>query len=130
MTTKTINQSWAIPNKLIERYGKTWAGIDFEINPRLSNYALQNDPMGTKVGQLCLCNKKIDTTLKQLRSLRTILDHILVDYKLLYKGKESIEVYVLNNLFDLKSREITRLHETIEDSINTINKSYKLGLYL
>ena len=42
----------------------------------------------------------------------------------------SIDVPVLNNTFYLKSREITRLYETIEDSINTINKSYKLGLYL
>jgi hypothetical protein len=131
MIVKSVNNSWAIPDSMVERYGKTWANIDFEVNPRLSNYALYNDPMNTIVGQLCLNGKKLDASMKQLRTLKTVLEHVLVDIKLLHGNtNSSIDVPVLNNTFYLKSREITRLYETIEDSINTINKSYKLGLYL
>ena len=131
MIVKSVNNSWAIPDSMVERYGKTWANIDFEVNPRVSNYALYNDPMNTIVGQLCLNGKKLDASMKQLRTLKTVLEHVLVDIKLLHGNtNSSIDVPVLNNTFYLKSREITRLYETIEDSINTINKSYKLGLYL
>jgi len=131
MIVKTINQSWAIPNSMIERYGKNWATIDFEINPKLSNYLFRNDPLNITVGQICLCNKKLDASLKQLRSLKTMLEHTLVDIQLLHSDKsKEIEVMVLNKPFYLKSREITRLYETINDSIDTIQKSYKIGLYL
>jgi wobble nucleotide-excising tRNase len=131
MIVKTINQSWAIPNSMIERYGKNWATIDFEINPKLSNYLFRNDPLNINVGQICLCNKKLDASLKQLRSLKTMLEHTLVDIQLLHSDKsKEIEVIVLNKPFYLKSREITRLYETINDSIDTIQKSYKIGLYL
>ena len=131
MIVKTINQSWAIPNSMIERYGKNWATIDFEINPKLSNYLFRNDPLNITVGQICLCNKKLDASLKQLRSLKTMLEHTLVDIQLLHSDKsKEIEVIVLNKPFYLKSREITRLYETINDSIDTIQKSYKIGLYL
>ena len=131
MIVKTINQSWAIPNSMIERYGKNWATIDFEINPKLSNYLFRNDPLNITVGQICLCNKKLDASLKQLRSLKTMLEHTLVDIQLLHSDKsKEVEVIVLNKPFYLKSREITRLYETINDSIDTIQKSYKIGLYL
>jgi len=131
MIVKTINQSWAIPNSMIERYGKNWATIDFEINPKLSNYLFRNDPLNITVGQICLCNKKLDASLKQLRSLKTMLEHTLVDIQLLHSDKsKEIEVMILNKPFYLKSREITRLYETINDSIDTIQKSYKIGLYL
>jgi len=131
MIVKSINNSWAIPDSMIARYGKTWANIDFEMNPRISNYAFSIDPFNTNVGQLCLNDKKLDANLKQLRTLKTILEHVLVDVKLLHGGSSnSIEVSVLNNTFYLKSREITRLYETVEDTLQTIMKSYKLGLYL
>ena len=131
MIVKTINQSWAIPNSMIERYGRNWATIDFEINPKLSNYLFRNDPLNITVGQICLCNKKLDASLKQLRSLKTMLEHTLVDIQLLHSDKsKEVEVIVLNKPFYLKSREITRLYETINDSIDTIQKSYKIGLYL
>ena len=29
MTVKTVNQSWAIPDSMIKRYGRNWATIDF-----------------------------------------------------------------------------------------------------
>ena len=66
MIIKTINQSWAIPESMINRYGKNWASIDFEINPKVSNYAFRNDPLNTTIGQVCLCNKRLDANLKQL----------------------------------------------------------------
>lgn len=131
MIIKTINQSWAIPESMINRYGKNWASIDFEINPKVSNYAFRNDPLNTIIGQVCLCNKRLDANLKQLKTLKTMLEHTLVDIQLLHSDKSKIiEVTVLNKTFYLNSREVTRLYETINDSIDTIHKSYKLGLYL
>jgi hypothetical protein len=60
-----------------------------------------------------------------------MLEHTLVDIQLLHSDKsKEIEVMILNKPFYLKSREITRLYETINDSIDTIQKSYKIGLYL
>ena len=60
-----------------------------------------------------------------------MLEHTLVDIQLLHSDKNKIiEVIVLNKTFRLNSREVTRLYETINDSIDTIHKSYKLGLYL
>jgi len=127
---KTINHSWAIPESMINRHGEIWAGIDFEINPRISNYAFRNDPLSVNVGKLCLCNKKLDTNLKQLRSLKTILEHVITDFKLLHGNQGTIDVNVLNITFHLRSIEIQRLYETITDSIDVIQKSYRLGLYL
>ena len=127
---KTVNQSWAIPESMINRHGKTWAEIDFEINPKISNFAFRNDPLSLNIGKLCLCNKKLDTNLKQLKSLKTILEHVITDLKLLHGKKKSIDVNILNRTFHLKPIEIYRLYETITDSIDIIQKSYRLGLYL
>ena len=131
MMTKTVNQSWATPNKFIERYGKTWAEIDFEINPKISNYSFRNDPMNSVVGTLLLCGKRISLKYKQLFTANTVMDHYLAEIQLNRPGKEeTLEINLFNSVFYLKKHEISKLSQTISDSCDTIMKSYKLGLYL
>jgi len=131
MTPKTINQSWAIPEKFIERYGKTWAEIDFEINPKLSNYMFRNDPLNTTVGTLLICGKRISLKYKQLINSTTVMDQYIADiFFNKPKKDETIAVSIFNNTLYLKKHEVTKLSETISDSCDTIMKSYKLGLYL
>ena len=131
MIPKTVNQAWATPTKFIDRYGKTWADMDFEINPKLSNYSFKNDPMNTIVGSLLLCGKTIPVKYKQLITANTVMDHYLAEIQLNRLSKdETIEINLFNSVFYLKKHEVTKLSETIMDSCDTIMKSYKLGLYL
>ena len=131
MITRTINQSWAIPEKFIERYGKTWAELDFEINPKLSNYAFRNDPLNTVVGVLLICGKRIPLKYKQLVKSVTVIDQYISDLHFnKVKKDETVAVNLFNNTFYLKRHEITKLSETITDSCDTIMKSYRLGIYL
>lgn len=131
MTTKTVNHSWATPDHLIKRYGKTWAELDFEINPKLSNYQFGNDPLNTIVGSLLICGKRVPLKYKQLVNSITSLDQYLADIHFNKPEKdEKIRIAVFNNIFYLKKHEITKLSQTITDSCETIMKSYKIGLYL
>lgn len=131
MITKTVNQSWATPDNFKERYGRIWAELDFEINPKLSNYAFSNDPMNTIVGSLILDRKRISVKYKQLLGATTTMDQYVSDVFFNKPSKtETMEVTIFNNTFYLKKHEISKLAQTIHDSCDTIMKSYKLGLYL
>ena len=128
---KTVNQSWATPDKLIKRYGKTWAELDFEINPSISNYAFKNNPLDTIVGTLVLDRKRIPLKYKQLVNSITAMEYYISEIHFNKPEKdEKLEVSIFNNTFYLKKHEITKLFQTITDSCDTIMKSYKLGLYL
>ena len=45
-------------------------------------------------------------------------------------GKTQNSVRNLNNTLYLRKNELRRLSETLDDSITTIQRSYKIGLYL
>ena len=131
MIVSTVNQSWAIPEKFAKRYGKIWAELDFEINPKLSNYSFRNDPLNTVVGTLLLCGKKIPLKYKQLVNGVTSMDNYLAEIQLnSVKKDETVTINIFNDIFYLKRHEITKLAQTISDSCDTIMKSYRLGLYL
>jgi hypothetical protein len=131
MITKTINQSWAIPDNFKERYGRIWSELDFEINPRLSNYAFNNDPMNTIVGTLILDKKRISVKYKQLLGAISTTQQYVSDVFFNKPAKEeTMEITIFNNTFYLRKHEINKLAQTIQDSCDTIMKSYKLGLYL
>lgn len=131
MNAKTINQSWNIPDSVRQRQGDIWADIDFEINPKFSTYSFKNDPLNTKVGRILVCGKKIIVTYKELLRANSSIEQQLVDifFKKLSK-EEQIEVSMLNNTLYLRKNELRRLSETLDDSITTIQRSYKIGLYL
>ena len=78
MITKTINQSWAIPDNFKERYGRIWSELDFEINPKLSNYAFGNDPMNTVIGTLVIDRKRISVqSRKKIMKKLSFIDKIV-----------------------------------------------------
>lgn len=131
MNAKTINQSWNIPDSVRQRQGDIWADIDFEINPKFSNYSFKNDPLNTKVGRILVCGKKIIVTYKELLRANSSIEQQLVDIFFKKLGKdEQVEVSMLNNTLYLRKNELRRLSETLDDSITTIQRSYKIGLYL
>ena len=99
----SVNQPWAISDKYKERYGKIWSEMDFEINNHISNYHFRNDPLNTDAGTLLVCGKKIP------------MKH------------ERFAIEFGNNTLVLKKHEIGKLSETLQDSVETIMKSYQLG---
>jgi hypothetical protein len=131
MILKTVNQSWAISDEFKSRYGRVWSELDFEINPKLSNYAFRNDPMNTIVGTLILDRKRISVKYKQLLGAVSTMDHYASELFFSKLSKtDTMEITIFNNTFQLRKHEINKLVETIRDSCETIMKSYKLGLYL
>lgn len=131
MIPKTINQSWAIPDNFKEKYGRIWSELDFELNPKLSNYAFNNDPMNTIVGTLILDRKRISVKYKQLLGAVSTMQQYASELFFAKLSKtDTMEVTIFNNTFYLRKHEINKLAETIHDSCDTIMKSYKLGLYL
>lgn len=131
MNAKTINQSWNIPDSVRQRQGDIWADIDFEINPNFSTHSFKNNPFDTKVGRILVCGKKFIVTYKELLRANSSIEQQLVDIFFKKLGKEEqVEVSMLNNTLYLRKNELRRLSETLDDSITTIQRSYKIGLYL
>jgi hypothetical protein len=131
MITKTINQSWAIPDNFKKRYGRIWSELDFEINPNLSNYAFGNDPMNTIIGTLVIDRKRISVKYKQLIGALSTVDQYVTDIFFSKPSKtDVINITLFNTPLSLRKHEINKLANTIHDTYDTIMKSYKLGLYL
>lgn len=131
MITSTVNQAWNISDKVKEKQGEVWANIDFEINPKFSSYQYKNNPMETKVGRIFVCGKKIIVTYKELLRASAAIDQQVTDTFFLKVNKDDqLTIYMLSNKLYLKKHELGRLSETLEDSITTIQRSYRLGLYL
>ena len=57
--TRSINQPWAVSDKFRNRYGDTWADLDFVFNEKISAEVFREDPMNTKIGVLEIFNQKI-----------------------------------------------------------------------
>ena len=124
----SVNQPWAISDKYKERYGKIWSEMDFEINNRISNYHFRNDPLNTDAGTLLVCGKKIPMKYKQLLSTSTIVREYATAVYFDRPGKhERFAIEFGNNTLVLKKHEIGKLSETLQDSVETIMKSYQLG---
>ena len=87
--------------------------------------------MNTIVGSLILDRKRISVKYKQLLGATTTMSQYVSDVFFNKPSKtETMEVTIFNNTFYLKKHEIGKLAQTIQDSCDTIMKSYKLGLYL
>ena len=84
--TKSVNQSWAVSQKFRNRYGSTWADLDFFFKDRVYSNTFKSDPMNTNVGALQLegmslpfkykdlivYNKKARSTDSSVRYIRKI----------------------------------------------------------
>jgi len=127
--TKSVNQSWAISQKFRDRYGSTWADIDFFFKEKVYSRTFKNDPMNVNIGSLQLGGISIPFKYKDL---------IQANKQVTKKGynthradiSEKFEVDIKSKTFMLNRQEINRLRETLQDTLTTVQRSYELGLYL
>ena len=127
--TKSVNQSWAISQKFRNRYGSTWADLDFFFKDRVYSNIFKSDPMNTNVGALQLEGMSLPFKYKDL---------IMYNKKATKLGAqthrsdlaEKFAVDIKSKTFMLNRQEINRLRETLDDALVTVQRSYELGLYL
>jgi len=127
--TKSVNQSWAISQKFRNRYGSTWADLDFFFKDRVYSNIFKSDPMNTNVGSLQLEGMSLPFKYKDL---------IMYNKKATKLGaqthrsdlQEKFAVDIKSKTFMLNRQEINRLRETLDDALVTVQRSYELGLYL
>lgn len=126
----SVNHPWGISEKLIKRYGKTWANTDF-VMQNIHESQFKNDPMNTKVGTLYVGNVKIPMKFKNVISEATKLFNVLDSLYPYRKDKSrKFEVSIMNKDFVLSQLEIRKVAETLETTAEIIPKGYQLGLYL
>jgi hypothetical protein len=129
--TNSINQPWAISDKFVTRYGKTWATIDFVVNSKISADNFKTDPMNCEIGSLYVCNHNIVMTYKDLinyeKQLGIFLNNI---YASRTNKTEAHSVSVKGRECLLVQHEVAKLTDTISDALASVIKSYELGLYL
>jgi len=127
--TKSVNQSWAVSQKFRNRYGSTWADLDFFFKDRIYSNTFKSDPMNTNVGALQIEGMSLPFKYKDL---------IMYNKKATKLGAqthrsdiaEKFAVDIKSKTFMLNRQEINRLRETLDDALTTVQRSYELGLYL
>ena len=123
----SINQSFAIPDKLRTRYGNIWADMDFIVN-RMNLDIFKKRPMEYVVGTLQVAGTKIKIEYKDLFKLETKLNNLL---STVYPAKDREVKYpvdIKGSSFQLRQHEITRLYETVVDAKITVQRKYELGV--
>lgn len=128
MITNSINQPWAISDKIRNRYGSTWADIDFTFNEKISEETFREDPMMTEIGTLEVAGAKIKFRYKDLIAYTKSMAELAATYSRI--KNESFPVEIKTFTLQLTPHEITRVSETLNDALITTSRAYELGLYL
>jgi hypothetical protein len=128
MTTNSINQPWAISDKIRNRYGATWADIDFTFNEKISEESFREDPMMVSIGTLEVAGAKIKFRYKDLIAYSKSFTELSANYSRI--KNESFPIEIKTFTINLTSHEITRVSETLNDALITTVRAYELGLYL
>lgn len=123
----SVNQPWAISDKYREKYGNTWAEIDFEFKDILEKNFLEN-PQSTVIGTLIVAGQREEVTMRDLSFMQTVLKTSIAEAVQLPMNEH--EVKLKSKYIRLNVTELNRLYETIEDTITSIQRKYQLGLYL
>jgi hypothetical protein len=129
--TNSINQPWAISEKYVNRYGETWANLDFIFETKISAENFKTDPMNCTIGYLNIFNQKIYMRYKDLiaysKSVNTYAENVYANRP----GKEeTFPVDVKGQTMVLRKHEIGKLAQTLSDALDVSLRSYELGLYL
>jgi hypothetical protein len=129
--TNSINQPWAICDEFVTRYGQTWAEIDFVVNGKISVDVFKSDPLNCEIGSLQICNHNIAMTYKDLINYEKQLDVLLNTIYVEQTDKSvTIPVTIKGRECLLVKHEVAKLTETVTDALESVVKSYGLGLYL
>ena len=127
---KSINQSFAISEDAVKRYGKVWANTDFMLND-IYEKQFKEDPMNSAVGTLFVGHTKIPMKFKHVISETTKLFNTLDSIYTYRKDKSrKYEVSIMNKDFILSYMEIRKVADTLQSAGEVIPKKYQLGLYL
>jgi hypothetical protein len=129
MTTNSVNQPWAISDKIRNRYGATWADIDFTFNEKISQEVFHEDPMNTPMGTLEVAGAKIKFKYKDLIAYTKSVAEQAVTYSRDKSGTR-YPFEFKSATVQLTSHELTRVAETLHDAMTTTTRAYELGLYL
>jgi hypothetical protein len=129
MTTNSVNQPWAISDKIRNRYGATWADIDFTFNEKISQEVFREDPMNTPMGTLEVAGAKIKFKYKDLIAYTKSVAEQAVTYSRDKSGTR-YPFEFKSATVQLTSHELTRVAETLHDAMTTTTRAYELGLYL
>jgi hypothetical protein len=129
--TNSINRPWAISEKFINRYGETWANMDFEIESKLSEKNFKTEPMECLIGHLIIFNQKIAMRYKDLiaysKAISTLSDNV---YASKPNKHDAFPVDVKGRTLILCKHEIGKLSQTLSDALDVTIRRYELGLYL
>lgn len=129
--TNSINQPWAISEKYINRYGETWANLDFIIEPKISAENFKTDPMNCTIGYLNIFNQHIQMRYKDLIAYSKSVSTAAANVYASKPGKnETFPIDVKGYTLVLRKHEIGKLSQTLSDALDITLRRYELGLYL
>jgi len=129
--TNSINQPWAISENHVNRYGETWANLDFIIETKISAENFKTDPMNCTIGHLNIFNQQIHMRYKDLiaysKSVSTAAANV---YASKPNKNDTFPIDVKGRTLVLRKHEIGKLSQTLSDALDIAIRRYELGLYL
>jgi len=127
---KSINQPWAISKKYVEKYGSTWASIDFVFNDKISAEVFGTDPMNTAIGYLEIYQQHIPMTYRDIINYSKSINTAYSEAYASKNAEATYEVPIKSQSFTVNRIELRKLAETMSETQDAALKSYQLGLYL
>jgi hypothetical protein len=126
---KSVNHSWGISPKFRQKYGETWADIDFYFADKISEDRFKSDPMNCDVGTLHVARQDFKFTYKDLLGYTSAVATALKK-SYMTKSTEALPVDIKGRIILLNKTELNRLRETLNDAVTSVQRAYELGLYL
>lgn len=127
----SVNHPEAIQDKFVERYGKTWADMDFVFDTTITETAFHDDPMNIEVGLLVLGEHRIKMRYKDvILYSKLIEDESNNIYASNATKTETFPIEVKGYSFMLHKHEVSKLANTLADTAQSVIRGYELGLYL
>ena len=129
--TTSINQPWAISDKYRNRYGNTWADLDFTFESKISAENFKTDPMNCLIGHVHICKQHIKVYYKDLVIYSKQLNNFMLNmYGMKPKKDEVFSIDFKGRTLMLTKHEVAKFSQTISDAFDVCIRSYELGLYL
>ena len=128
---KSINQPWAISEKIANRYGETWTNLDFVFEDKISEENFKTDPMNMTLGTLHIAGNHLPMRYKDLLSYSKSLDIFTNNMYAERVGKtEQMAISIKGIDLLLCRHEVAKLYSTVTEAAESAMRAYELGLYL